>query len=137
MFMQAKEYIEQIEMLDNLIENKMAEAAEWREKALSLGGFSSAGRVQESKDPHKAENIRIKYMEIEAEAKKLEAKRDSIKKTIELLPPIEYDILYKYYVLHKSFKEISIDKKKSYSWVMKNRNTALSHLQSILDNRKV
>ena len=135
--MHAIEYIEQIEMLDNLIENKMAKAAEWREKAISLGGFSSAGRVQESKDPHKAENIRIKYMEIEAEAKKLEAKRDSIIKTIELLPPIEYDILYKYYVLHIPFKAISIDKKRSYSWVMQNRNKALSHLQSILDKREV
>ena len=135
--MQAKEYIEQIEMLDKQIENKMAEAAMWREKAMSLGGFSSAGRVQESKDPHKAENIRAKYMDIEAEAKRLEAKRESIIKTIERLPPIEYDILYKFYVLRIPLKEIAINNKKAYSWAANNKNKAMCHLQSILDKQKV
>ena len=135
--MKAEEYIKQIEMLDKQIENKMAEAARWREKAISLGGFSSAGRVQESKDPHKAENILAKYLDIEAEIKKLEADRNSINKTIERLPPIEYDILYKYYVLHIPLKEIAIDNDKVYSWVTKNKGKALNHLQIILDGKKV
>ena len=135
--MQAKEYIEQIEMLDKLIENRMAEAAKWREKAMSLGGFSSTGRVQESKDPHKAENIMAKYLDIEAEAKELEVERETIIKTIERLPPIEYDILYKFYVLHISLKEIAINNKKTYAWVTKTKSKALNHLQSILDGKKV
>ncbi len=135
--MQAKEYIEQIEMLDKLIENKMTEAAMWREKAISLGGFSSTGRVQESKDPHKAENVMAKYLDIEAEAKELEAKRERIIKTIERLPPIEYDILYKFYVLHIPLKEIAINNKKAYSWAANNKNKAMGHLQSILDKQKV
>lgn len=133
--MQAEEYLAQIEKLDKLIENRNAEAERWREKSMSLGGFSSAGRVQESKDPHKAENIMAKYIDIEAEVEALKAQRKSIIKTIERLPAKEYDVLHKFYVQHISLKAIAINNGKAYSWVTKTKGKAMNHLQTILDGK--
>lgn len=135
--MQAIEYIEQIEKIDILIENKLGESARWREKAKSLGGFTSAERVTESKDPHKAGDVVAKYLDIEAEVDELKAKKKRIIKTIERLPTNEYVVAYKYYIQHVPLKEIAVDKKMSYSWAVKTKSAAMKHLQIILDGERV
>ncbi len=134
--MTAEEYIQQIDRIDRQIANKSADVLKWRERAKSLGGFSSGERVQESKDPHSVEDIINKYLDIENEIKVLVFQRQSIIKTIERLPTDEYDVIYKFYVLKMSYKELVYDLSKSYAWVKDKRKSGLDCLQTIIDKTK-
>lgn len=134
--MTAEEYIQQIDRIDRLIANKTADVLKWRERAKSLGGFSSGERVQESKDPHSVEEIISKYLDIEEEIKVLAFQRQSIIKTIERLPVDEYDVIYKFYVLKIPYKELVYDLSKSYTWLKEHRKSGLDHIQAILNKQK-
>lgn len=134
--MTAEEYIQQIDRIDRLIANKTADVLKWRERAKSLGGFSSGERVQESKDPHSVEEIISKYLDIEEEIKVLAFQRQSIIKTIERLPVDEYDVIYKFYVLKIPYKELVYDLSKSYTWIKEQRKMGLDRIQEILDNHE-
>lgn len=134
--MTAEEYIQQIDRIDRLITNKTADVLKWRERAKSLGGFSSGERVQESKDPHSVEDIISKYLDIEEEIKLLAFQRQSIIKTIERLPVDEYDVIYKFYVLKIPYKELVYDLSKSYTWIKEHRKMGLDRIQEFLNNRE-
>lgn len=134
--MTAEEYILQIDRIDRIITNKTADVLKWRERAKSLGGFSSGERVQESKDPHSVEDIISKYLDIEEEIKVLAFQRQSIIKTIERLPVDEYDVIYKFYVLKIPYKELVYDLSKSYTWIKEQRKMGLDRIQEILDNHE-
>lgn len=134
--MTAEEYILQIDRIDRIITNKTADVLKWRERAKSLGGFSSGERVQESKDTHSVEDIISKYLDIEEEIKALAFQRQSIIKTIERLPVDEYDVIYKFYVLKIPYKELVYDLSKSYTWIKEQRKMGLDRIQEILDNHE-
>lgn len=134
--MTAEEYINQIDIIDRRIANKAADALKWRERAKSLGGFSSGERVQESKDPHSVEDIISKYLDIEEEIKVLAFQRQTIIKTIESLPVDEYDVIYKFYVLKKPYKDLVYDLSKSYTWIKERRKSGLDRIQEFLEKSK-
>lgn len=139
---ESQRYLERIQMIDLLIVNKLAEKARWFEIATSTTANMSGGdRVQSSSDPHRMEAAVCSYIEagreydaFVAECKK---EKDAIIRTIEQLPPTEYDLLHKVYVQYKSLKEVAVLQGKAYSWATSVHGTALKHLQDILDARKL
>lgn len=137
--MNAKDFLRQISKYDRLIENKLIEAAQWRDIANNSTTNMSGERVGSSPNPHRTADAICKYMDLEEEARKcadalIAAKKDVIG-VIEQLNATEYDLLHKAYVQGLSFKEIAYKCEKSYSWVTTVHKLALNHVQIILDKR--
>lgn len=138
--MKAKEYLRQLQKLDRLIENKLAEKEQWKAMATSTTQQLTADRVQTSGNPQKMADAVCKIIEIEAELnafvdRLIDTKRDVIS-TIERLNPTEYDLLHKVYVQYFTFDDVAIKMNKSYSWVTTVHGRALKSVQNILDERQ-
>lgn len=139
--MKAKEYLLQIEMLDCKINNMLEEAQRWKNIAYSTGAWSEGERVQSSGNKQKMASAVDRYVdlqaEIDSEIDRLWDKKQEIKKTLgELTAANEYDVLYKVYVLGKTFQEVADEKDKSYSWATSVHGRALASLQKVLDERE-
>ena len=138
--MKAKEYLRQLQKLDKLIENKLAEKEQWRAIATSTTQQMTPDRVQTSGNHQKMADAIHKIIEIEAEIddcidRLVDTKKEVIS-TLERLNPIEYDLLHKVYVQYFTFDDVAIKKGKSYSWVTTVHGRALKNVQRMLDERK-
>lgn len=138
--MKAKEYLKQLEKLDKLIENKLAEKEQWKAIATSTTQQMSADRVQSSGNPQKMADAVCKIIEIEAEINAyidslVDTKKEVIS-TLERLNPTEYDLLHKVYVQYFTFEEVAARKDKTYSWVTTVHGRALKNVQRMLDEKK-
>ena len=137
--MKAKDYLRQLQKLDRLIENKLAELQQWRAMATCTTQQLNADKVQSSGNPQKMADAVIKIIEIEGEIDRyvdslVDTKREVIS-TLERLNPTEYDLLHKVYVQYNTFDAVAIRTGKSYSWVTTVHGRALKNVQSILDER--
>lgn len=138
--MNAKHYLMQIEKLDMMIQNKIAEAEYWKEIASGTGVNCDGERVQSQGSKQQMADAVGKYVDIEREITeaidRLIDLRRGIIQTIEMLKNVNhYDVLYKRYVLYKEYYEIADDMKKSQSWVTKEHGKALVLVQKILNER--
>ena len=131
--MTAEQYLQQIKRYDYIIANKLKEHRRWVEVADGMGGFSTGERVQSSRNLHKGADAISNYIDIEREIDELKKKRQELINTLQLLSPIEYDILYKLYVEDYVLKELASEYHKSYTWVKEKKRKALGHLQDILN----
>lgn len=138
--MKAKDYLRQLQKLDKLIENKLAEKEQWKAMATCTTQQLSADRVQTSGNPQKMADAICKMIEIEGEIdayidRLINTKREVIS-TLERLNPTEYDLLHKVYVQYFTFDDVAIKNNKSYSWVTTVHGRALKNVQRMLDERK-
>lgn len=136
----AKDYLKQLQKLDRLIENKLAEKEQWKTMATNTTQQMTADRVQTSSNPQRMADAVYKIIEIEAEIdayidKLVDTKREVIG-TLERLNPTEYDLLHKVYVQYMTFDDVAFKKGKSYSWVTTVHGRALRNVQDILDERE-
>lgn len=140
MQMKAKEYLQKVEKLNKIIQNKLIEKEQWQTIAMSTSANAGDGdRVQSSGSKQKMADAVCKYIEIEADLdrhidKLIDTKQEIIQ-TIEILNAIEYDMLHKVYIQGKTLDEVADEEKKSYSWATTVHGRALKHVQDILDNR--
>lgn len=152
--MKAQEYLKQVEKLNVLINNKIAEKAQWKDIALGVtsGGQSIMIEVKGKKELHNMEKVQssgsqskladaiARCIDIEAEIDRLVDKLIDLKQeiigTIELLNATEYDVLHKRYIQGMTFDEIGAVKKKSKSWATTVHGRALQSLQRVLDERE-
>ena len=138
--MKAKNYLRQLNKLDKLISNKMAEKARWQEIARGTTSFSSGERVQSSGNQQKMASAVERYVDIEFEiVQSIDAlidKRLEIIGVIEQLNAAEYDLLHKVYVQYMTLYEAAEALNKSYSWVTTIHGRALKNVQRLLDERK-
>lgn len=137
--MNAKEFLMQVVKLDLLIENKMAEAQQWRDIANNTTVNMSGERVSSSGDNDTVANAICKYMDLEIEITKqidklIAAKREVLS-VIEQLKPTDYDVLHKHYIQGITFGDLSIIWGCSYSAVTSRHNRAVVSVQKILDSR--
>lgn len=133
--MTAEQYLEQIQKLDVIIINKLADYNRWVAIAGGLGGVSVGDRVQSSRNLQRGSDAIGRYIDIEREIDALKQKRLDIIKTVEQLPPIEYDLIYRLYVQGHSLKEIAYHFDKSYDWVKKRKRKALGMVQKLIDEK--
>lgn len=137
--MNAKEFLQQIEKLDKLIENKNIEAQQWREMARNTSPILTADKVQSTHNPLKIQDAICKYIDLENEINKdidnlIDIKKDVLS-VIEQLSAKEYDVLHKIYVQFLTYDEAAYFCKQSKSWVTTVHGRALVHVQNILDQR--
>ena len=134
------QFIKQLEKLDLMIENKLAEKARWKEIAFGTSAKMDGEKVQSSGSQQKMADAVCKYVDIEKEIdeqidKLIDTKKDVIS-VIEQLNAIEYDLLHKIYVQYIKLYEIPDIYGKSYSWATTVHGRALKKVQAILDQRK-
>jgi DNA-directed RNA polymerase specialized sigma24 family protein len=132
----AEQYLERIKKIDALIENKREDYDRWFAIAEGMGGFSASEGVQSSKNLQKMPDAVGRYIVIDQEIKELERERESIIKTLERLPAIEYDLLFKFYAGTYSIKELARHFDKSIGWVKWKKRTALDLLQDFLNEKE-
>lgn len=136
--MNAKEYLEQIETIDEIIISKSEEILHWKAIAQSTTAPIQE-RVQSSGSMQKMADAVNTYVDIEASLNEDIARyvkeRCEIISLIEKLSAKEYKVLHSRYVLMKSFKEIGADNKKDDSWATTVHGRALIHLQGLLDRK--
>lgn len=136
----AQEYLEQAWKLNAMIENKTAEAEQWRGIALGITANSEGERVQSSGSQQKMADAINRAVDLQAESNALIDRLIDLKQeiigTIELLNATEYDVLHKRYIQGMTFDEIGAVKHKSKSWATTVHGRALQHLNKILEERE-
>lgn len=138
--MKAKDYLQKLQKLDKLIENKLAEKERWKCIATTTTAPLGGERVQSSGNPQKMADAVCRYIELESEINacidRFVDQRQEIISTIEMLEVAEYDLLHKIYVQYLSLQDAATALDKSYTWVTTMHGTALKHIQQILDERE-
>lgn len=128
-------YLERVEKLNAMIENKMAELAQWRGIALGITPQAAGDRVQSSGSQQKMADAINRVVDLQAEINEMVDRlidtKQEIIKTIEKLNATEYDVLHKRYIQCMTFDEIALARKKSKSWATTVHGRALQHLKLI------
>ena len=119
--MQAKEFLNKIRYIDMMIDCKLEQIKNLRDKLTSISSpMGNIGdKVQSSKDPDKFTNTISKIVELENEINndidKLVDLKSIARKAIESLDDdVEKMVLYKRYFENKTFEQISVEL--NYSW---------------------
>ena len=137
----AKYYLQQVERLDALIENKLIEKKQWEDMALGITASIGGERVQSSGSQQKMADAVIKCIDIETEIDKLIDELINTKKsviaTIEKLPnPTEYKILHMRYIQNIGLAEIAEMLNREYTTITTTHGRALKNVQTILDAKE-
>lgn len=138
--MDAKSYLQQVEMLDVKIANKLIEKQQWKDIALGVTASVGGERVQSSGSQQKMANAIIKCVDIDAEIDSLidelvNTKKDVVATIEKLRSPTEYRILHMRYIQHISLTDIADIVNKEYTWVTTTHGRAMKNVQNILDKR--
>lgn len=148
MIMNAQDFLEQLQKIDAMIENKTIEKEQWKSIAQSItssnatiiinGVEHAMEKVQASGEQQKMAAAIASYVDIEREidqiiAQKV-AKRKEIISVIELLPATEYDVIHKLYVQNLSMDEVAFRcGNYTTAWVGHVKRKAFDMIQKILD----
>lgn len=136
--MNAERYLKRIAVLDRRIQNRMQSAERWRTAAKSCTTNFGNERVQSSGSKQQMENALINALSLEELILKDSQELREIEDTLNALSIRDldsYDVIYKIYILQKSYKQIADEKGKSVSWVKNKRKSGLGLLDEILKER--
>ena len=132
-------YLEQIPKLNAMIQNKIAEADQWKDIALGITPQSNGERVQSSGSQQKMADAINRVVDLQAEINelidKLIDKKQEIISNIEQLSATEYDVLHKRYIQGMQFDQIGATRGMSKSWATTTHGNALQHLKVILSSK--
>lgn len=139
----AQIYLEKVEMLDTIIENKLIEQKQWHELALSITANMDGEKVQssggsQSRMADAVINCIAMEDEIADAVNKLIAEKREVTQTIEkLYSPTEYKILHKRYIQHISLSDIADMMGRPYNWVTTTHGRALKNVQRLLERKSL
>ena len=140
----AKEYLEQIEKLDLLIEHKQTEKKGWQDIARNITVPMGREKVQASGDQQKMETAVVNYVALEQEIDlaiiQFAIEKQKIIRTLEQLPTLSYKVLYMKYVEYKEYPylhDIADEFGRSDSWASDQCKIAIDQLQEILNKSMV
>ena len=130
-----REYLNQIQRYDKIIQNKQEEIDYLHSLATSLGSFSYGEKVQSSGSQDKMGDLVSKIVDLQVELidirqKYLDKRTEVIRSIDAVTNPVLYDILFKKYVKGKSLDVIADNIGYSY------QRTKELHLQAIATVKK-
>lgn len=131
-------FLERVEKIDTLIENKLMEQRQWRELAECITANMDGERVQSSSTiTSKMANAVLNCVAMEDEiaeaVDRLIAEKKDVTQTIEkLYSPTEYKILHMRYIQHISLADIADRLDKEYTWVTTTHGRALKSVEKLL-----
>ena len=117
--MRAKDYLNQVRLLDRRIEQKREEVQQLRDRATGVSsGLGGSGRVQSTPEADKAGRIVARYVDLEREIEEIEIelceKRHEVIDTIHRLEDHRFvELLYLRYVKYMRIEDIANTMKKS------------------------
>lgn len=132
-------FLERVEKIETIIENKLIEQRQWRELAENITANIEGERVQSSstitsKMANAVLNCVVLEDEIAEAVDKLITEKQKVTQTIEkLYSPTEYKILHMRYIQHISLADIADRLDKEYTWVTTTHGRALKNVQKMLD----
>lgn len=134
----ARKYLERVEMLDSIVNNKLIEQRQWKDLALGITANMGGERVQSSGSKSKMADALNKCIDMEGEIDRaidnlIDRKREVISMLEKLESPLEYNLLHMKYIQYKDLQEIADKYGKEYGWATTNHGRALTSLQEILD----
>lgn len=135
---EAQQYLEQVEMIDSIIKNKLIEQRQWMDIALGITANMGGERVQSSGSKSKMADAVEKCVDIEREIdslvdKLIDTKREVIQTIEQMNSPIEYNVLHMRYIQFKDLQSIADHYHKEYGWATTTHGRALKGVQDILD----
>ena len=136
--MDAKEYLNQVYLLDLQIQNKVDQVARMRARVVDVRRELGADRVQNNGPVSTMEDSVIRILEEEAEINReidrLVDLKKEIRETIgQVGDVIQRMILEKRHLNFEKWEAIQVEMKLSRSWVYKMYHLALAEVQQILD----
>lgn len=148
--MDAKDYLQQISMYDELIANKRWELQQMRHSAEGMTSYAESvningelhamEKVQSSGSLQRMADTICSYVDmartIEASLIEWEKKKQEIISTIQTLPKLEYKVLHMIYVRGKDLQDVATECNRSESWAKQKRGRALKKVQKIIDERE-
>ena len=138
---EAQRYLEQVEMLDAIIRNKLIEQRQWMDIALGITANMEGERVQSSGSQSKMADAVNKCVDMEAEIDDLvdrliDTKREVIQTIEQVDSPIEYNVLHMRYIQFRELQEIADHYGKEYSWATTTHGRAIANVQKVLDSKR-
>lgn len=138
----AQVFLERVEMLDAIVENKLIEQQQWKELALSISANMDGERVQTSGAKSKMADAVIKCVDMESEidaaVDTLIAEKQNVVRTLEkLYSPMEYKILHMRYIQHISLSVIADKLNREYTWVTTTHGRALKNVQKLIEKKSL
>ena len=137
--MQAIDYLEQIDAYESKIENKISEIQRLEALATNISPHISDAKVSSTLNPHRIQDVWVRLMEARSElldeVDELVALRAEIVKTLELLPRVEYDVLYKIYISRYTVQQVADKNNYTRQAIYDIKDRGLEKLQKILDSR--
>jgi DNA-directed RNA polymerase specialized sigma24 family protein len=136
----AQIFLERVEKIDTILENKLIEQQQWRSLATSISANMDGERVQSSSPKSKLENAVVNCVAMEDEIcecvdKLIEEKRKVTKVLESLYSPTEYKILHMRYIQYISLSDIADRLNREYTWVTTTHGRALKNVQKIIDRQ--
>lgn len=137
----AQIFLERVEKIDTIIENKLIEQRQWKDLALSITANMGGEKVMsssKSSSPMADAIVKCISMEMEiAEAvdKLITAKKEVVRTIEKLYSPTEYKILHMRYIQHLSLTDIADKLNREYTWVTTTHGRALKNVQNMLDKK--
>lgn len=135
----AQVFLEQVEKLDCIIQNKLIEKQQWRDIALGITASMGGEKVQSSGSQSKMADAVMKCVDMEAEINSLidrmvDTKKDVISTIEKLDSATEYNVLHMRYIQFRSLQEIADHYGREYGWATTTHGRALASVQEIMDN---
>lgn len=137
----AQIFLERVEKIDTIIENKLIEQRQWKDLALSITANMGGEKVMsssKSSSPMADAIVKCISMETEiAEAvdKLITAKKEVVRTIEKLYSPTEYKILHMRYIQHLSLTDIADKMNREYTWVTTTHGRALKNVQKMLESK--
>ena len=138
---EAQMYLERVEKIDTIIENKLIEQRQWKDLALNITANMGGEKVQaSSKSSSPMADAVIKCISMETEiaeaVDRLIAEKKEIVRTIEqIYSPTEIKILHMRYIRYISLTDIAVELNKEYTWVTTTHGRALKSVQKLLESK--
>ena len=137
----ANSYLQQVEMIDIKISNKLIEQQQWKDIALGITANLGGEKVQASGSQQKMANAIEKCVDMESEINALideliHTKKQIIATIEKLYSPTEYKILHMRYIQNISLTDIADMLKRDYTTITTTHGRALKNVQKILDKNK-
>lgn len=138
----AQAYLEQVERIDTIINNKLIERQQWRDKALHITANMDADKVHGTGTQSKMEDALIKCAGVEEEIdayvdKLIEVKREVLQTIEQLYSPTEYNVLHMRYIQLMDLQQIADRYGKEYGWATTTHGRALKSLEKLLEKQSL
>lgn len=136
----AQVFLEQVEMIDTIIKNKLIEQQQWKDIALGITANMGSERVQSSGSKSKMADAIEKCVDMEREIdnlidKLIDTKKEVIQTIEQLNSPTEYNVLHMRYIQFVDLQGIADHYHKEYGWATTTHGRAIASVQRILDEK--